>query len=124
MQELRVGLSPETLTCTACGKRTHTAPSEAALLFCNGECQRDLPEYHFPAGMLADWQATDMLISAKCARCVVKERHADETEQFQCQTCTQTKHVTAFSPAELKRWLAGRPNAYNWSCYDLSLIHI
>ena len=35
-----------------------------------------------------------------------------------CQTCKETKHVSCFSPLELKHWLAGERKQHTWSCYD------
>ena len=89
---------------------------DAKLIFCNGVCQKEVPEYHFVEHMLVEWRAAELLISAKCTRCVVQGM--DTTAELLCQTCEQTKHVSSFSPVALKQWLVGLRRAYLWTCYD------
>ena len=118
MQGLWVSLSAEKLECKSCMGIKHDTLKDAELVYCNGSCQKRLPEYHFVEKMLVDWRAQDVMLSARCARCVVKDRNEEESTQLLCQTCGKTKHVTCFAPVALKQWMAGIRRAEVWSCYD------
>ncbi len=119
-QSLRLweSLSQEPLYCLSRQGLKRKALNDSELIFCNGECQRELPEYHFVEAMIVDWRAQQSLLSAKCARCIVRAKKVDETTRFVCQTCGEEKHISCFSSVELKEWLTGQSTSKRWSCYD------
>ena len=41
---------------------------------CNGECQQDLPDYHFIDLMIVEARKVESSFALKCARCMVKEK--------------------------------------------------
>ena len=79
-QRLWDTLSDEPLACAACAgaRRSAEQRRNADPIFCNGECQRVLPEYQFQDEKLLDWRAKDLLILAKCARCIVLDMKANQ----------------------------------------------
>ncbi|MEC8877902.1 MAG: hypothetical protein VX554_01830, partial [Candidatus Thermoplasmatota archaeon] len=53
----------EPLQCKFCLGEKHGTFKDAELVFCNGYCQKRLPEYHFVGKMLVDWEAKDSMLS-------------------------------------------------------------
>lgn len=89
------------------------------MIKCNGECQQDLPDYHFVDLMIVEARKTQSTIALKCARCTLKEKNVDEKEKHVCERCGKTKHISEFNPLIAKEWLgARRSNRLNWKCYD------
>ena len=43
---------------------------ESQWRFCNGLCQKQLPDHHFIEEMVTDWKQRDSELEARCARCV------------------------------------------------------
>ena len=111
-------LSNDVLLCRPCNGEGKQKREDGNLIFCNGACQRALPEYHFVAAMVVDWQAANLMLAAKCARCVVKDMHPSKDTEYVCKTCTKVKHVTAFGPAQMKERIGNKRTEYRWTCYD------
>ena len=116
-------LSTDVLLCKQCGEKgkkgRHARDDSAEMIFCNGACQRYLPELHFIDTKLTDWKASDMLIQAKCARRVVRDMKPDDSYQYTCRTCKSVKHITCFSAIHMKQWFdSQRTHTEAWACYE------
>ena len=78
-------LSDEVLLCRTCSGEGRQRREDDALLFCNGACQRQLPEYHFVAAMVVDWEAANLMLEGKCARCVVRDMRVSQDTEVACK---------------------------------------
>jgi len=117
-QRLWEALSDDILLCRHCSGEGKQKREDDRVVFCHGVCQRDLPEYHFEEKMLVDWVATQRLLAAKCTRCLVKDMDLPKETEFDCKRCMQSKHITAFGPAQLKQWLGKQRTEHRWTCYE------
>ena len=117
-QRLWDALSEETLLCRHYSGEGKQKREDDRVVFCHGVCQRDLPEYHFEEKMLVDWVATQRLLAAKCTRCLVADMDLPKDTEFDCKRCMQSKHITAFGPAQLKQWLGKQRTEHRWTCYE------
>jgi hypothetical protein len=121
MRRLWETLSTEKLECKKCEGESASIIKNSEFFLCNGHCKRELPEYHFIAQMLVHWQTKEtkeQMLSAKCARCVVKDMKVPASTTFLCQRCKHTKHLPEFSAVELKQWLSKDVHKLRWICYD------
>ena len=112
-------LSTEPIYCTAC-LGTGVTRSDAELVYCNGICQRKLPDYHYVDTMLLEWQTKDAPLAARCARCVIKakDKEAVEGTDYACTLCHVEKNIVEFSPVAIKEWMGQKFNTQRWKCYD------
>ena len=70
-QKLWESLSTEPLYCNDC-QGVKIDRDESQWRFCNGLCQKQLPDHHFIEEMVTDWKQRDSELEARCARCVLQ----------------------------------------------------
>jgi hypothetical protein len=92
----------DVVTCKKClGEKDDT------LHFCNGVCQRDLPEFHFVDGSTAAAQLEGDSLALKCARCTLgKSNEKANSTLITCAGCKLEKHIPAFTVTVIKRFLS------------------
>ena len=95
--------SKDTIQCKTCkGSRVGNVHDAYSVVYCNGECQKEVPEFYFVEESLIQWKETGLLIEARCARCVVKEMPWDGSCKYKCQACDAEKHISLFAPVAVK----------------------
>ena len=74
-------LSEEDIYCKRClGIRQRGVKID--MVRCNGECQMDLPDFHFDDGMIVEARKVESDITLKCARCTLKDKKEYEKEKM------------------------------------------
>ena len=89
----------------------------ANAIFCNGQCQKDMPEYHVMETSLVQWPAGD-ITEAKCARCWALDEDLPKDNAYACHKCKKTKHISKFSPLSIKEWYGDNKHHPRWKCFD------
>ena len=65
--------SESRIECLKCqGKRPARLTEK---VFCYGDCNAQLPEFHFVESKLLEWRRSCLLSKARCARCFVRSNH-------------------------------------------------
>ena len=96
--------SDDAIICLQCQGKKATR-KDVPLIFCNGACQREMPEFYFVEHMLLEWKQQESVLLAKCARCVLRSESPDDATQMTCQGCNVEKRVADFGPVVVKRYL-------------------
>ena len=112
--------SEKPIYCLSCqGRKVGRVASK--LLFCHGECQRNLPEYQFVDAMLLEWNQEETELLAKCARCVLRGQNRAKQELMECQGCKEQLYIADFGPCVVKQYLADgltKSGKHRWRCYN------
>ena len=132
-----MSLSNQPLYCNKCLGQAEQ-DDESQWVFCNGQCQQRLPNFHFLEKMVSDCKARDSMLEVRCARCLAHETlskdgrrsgaSADEQNvektavpMFACTACEVHKEITAFGPYAVKDWLGDGNEKCRYHCYDCIL---
>ena len=86
-------LSPDPVYCTKCLGVAATQ-NDTEWEYCNGRCQRKLPDWHFVEHMLQDWKTRQSLLEIQCARCLVAQEVPASMQK--CIKCQREKRCQTF----------------------------